>query len=105
MLSSSPRRTLLHVVYSDLSLRSLSRRERLWLWAICFCTLLLLAALQHLRVFLGDEIGTLRYLKYSPGYIVMHFNSWLSLNCLILVEDSRRQGVLAKAWLFGKFFP
>jgi hypothetical protein len=86
MLSSSHRRTLLDIVHSDLSLRCLSRRECLVLWAICFCTLLLLAALQHGRVFLGDEIGTLRCLKYSPGYILTHFGTWLSMNYFILVE-------------------
>ena len=73
MLSSSPRRTLLDVVHSDLSLRRLSRQERLVLGAICLCTLVLLAALQHGRVFLGDEIGTLRYLKKSPAYILTDF--------------------------------
>jgi hypothetical protein len=73
MLSSSPRRTLLDVVHSDLSLRRLSRQERLVLGAICLCTLVLLAALQHGRVFLGDEIGTLRYLEKSPAYILTDF--------------------------------
>jgi hypothetical protein len=53
----------LHYVHCELSLRRLSRQERLVLGAICLCTLVLLAALQHGRVFLGDEIGTLRYLK------------------------------------------
>ena len=66
-------RTLLDLVHSDLSLRCLSRKERLVLGAICLCTLALLAALQHGRVFLGDEIGTLRYLKESAGYILTHF--------------------------------
>ena len=58
------------------------------------CTLALLAALQHGRVFLGDEIGTLRYLKESPSYILTHFGTWLSMNYFILVE----KGV---AWLCG----
>jgi hypothetical protein len=56
--------------------------------------LALLAALQHGRVFLGDEIGTLRYLKESPSYILTHFGTWLSMNYFILVE----KGV---AWLCG----
>ena len=94
MLSSSRRRTLLDVVHSDLSLRCLSRRERLVLGAICLCTLALLCALQHNRVFFGDEIGTLNYLKESPGYILTHFGTWLSMNYFILVE----KGV---AWLCG----
>ena len=64
------------------------------LGAICLCTLALLAALQHGRVFLGDEIGTLRYLKESPSYILTHFGTWLSMNYFILVE----KGV---AWLCG----
>jgi hypothetical protein len=94
MLSGSRRRMLLDVVHSDLSLRSLSRRERLVLGALSLCTLALLCALQHNRVFFGDEIGTLNYLKESPGYILTHFGTWLSMNYFILVE----KGV---AWLSG----
>jgi hypothetical protein len=78
--------TLLHSVHSELSLRRLSRWERLALGAICLCTLVLLAALQHGRVFMGDEIGTLRYLKKSSTYILTHFDIWLSMNYFILVE-------------------
>jgi len=84
----------LHYVHCELSLRRLSRQERLVLGAICLCTLVLLAALQHGRVFLGDEIGTLRYLKKSPAYILTHFATHLSMNYFILVE----KGV---AWLCG----
>jgi hypothetical protein len=94
MLSRSRTRTLFGLVHSDLSLRCLSRRERVTLGAICLCTLTLLAALQHGRVFLGDEIGTLRYLKQSPIYILTHFATHLSMNYFILVE----KGV---AWLCG----
>src|SRR4029453_8402931 len=94
MLPSSRKRTLLDLVHSDLSLRCLSRKERLVLGAICLCTLALLAALQHGRVFLGDEIGTLKCLKESPTYILTHFSTWLSMNYFILVE----KGV---AWLCG----
>jgi hypothetical protein len=80
------RQTLLHCVHSELSLRWFSRRERLALGAICLCALLLLAALQHGRVFMGDEIGTLRYLKKNSTYILTHFDTWLSMNYFILVE-------------------
>ena len=97
MLSSNrqyEKQALLHLVHSGMSLRQLSRKERVVLGAICLCTLALLAALQHGRVFLGDEIGTLRYLKESPSYILTHFGTWLSMNYFILVE----KGV---AWLCG----
>jgi hypothetical protein len=80
------RQTLLDLVHSELSLRRLSKQERLALGAICLCTLLLLAALQYGRVFSGDEIGTLRYLKKSSTYILTHFSTWLSMNYFILVE-------------------
>ncbi|MFZ3377864.1 MAG: hypothetical protein WA183_20140, partial [Chthoniobacterales bacterium] len=50
--------TLLHRVHSELSLRWLSRRERLALAAISLCAFVLYAALQYGRVFTGDEIGT-----------------------------------------------
>jgi hypothetical protein len=56
--------------------------------------LVLLAALQHGRVFWGDEIGTLICLKRSPAYILTHFEVWLTMNYFILVE----KGV---AWLCG----
>jgi hypothetical protein len=48
--------------------------------------LVLLVALQHGRVFFGDEIGTLRFLKKHSSYIVTHFGTWLSMNYFILVE-------------------
>jgi hypothetical protein len=89
MLSSNRQRetqTLLHLVHSGMSLRQLSRKERVVLGAICLCTLALLAALQHGRVFFGDEIGTLKYLKQSPSYILTHFTTHLSMNYFILVE-------------------
>src|SRR4029077_9569201 len=86
MLSGRGTRTLLDLVHSELSLRCLSRRERVVLGAICLCTLLLLAALQYDRVFSGDEIGTLRYLTKSSAYILTHFSTWLSMNYFILVE-------------------
>ena len=94
MLSSARPRTLLDLIHSDLSLRCLSRRERVALGALCLCVLALLAALQHGRVFWGDEIGTLRCLKRSPTYILTHFETWLTMNYFILVE----KGV---AWLCG----
>ena len=69
------KQTLLHLVHSGMSLRQLSRKERVVLGAICLCTLVLLVALQHGRVFLGDEIGTLRYLKKSSAHILTHFST------------------------------
>src|SRR5258708_10603919 len=84
--STHQRRTWLDVVYSNLSSRHLSLGERLVLGVICLCTLVLLAALQHGRVFLGDEIGTLRYLKQTPTYILTHFRPLLTMNYFILFE-------------------
>lgn len=79
-------RTCLSGVYSKLSSQQLSRGERLVLAVICLCALILFVALQHGRIFLGDEIGTLRYLKQTPGYILTHFRIWLTMNYFILVE-------------------
>jgi hypothetical protein len=84
--STHQRRTWLDVVYSKLSSRHLSRGERLVLGVICLCSLILFAALQHGRIFLGDEIGTLRYLKQTPTYILTHFRIWLTMNYFILAE-------------------
>jgi hypothetical protein len=53
---------------------------------MCLCSLILFVALQHGRVFLGDEIGTLRYLKETPTYILTHFRPWLTMNYFILFE-------------------
>lgn len=94
MLTSARPRRLLDLIHSDMSLRCLSRRERVVLGALCVCLLALLAALQHGRVFWGDEIGTLICLKRSPTYIVTHFETWLTMNYFILFE----KGV---AWLCG----
>jgi len=84
--STYERRTWLNVVYSNLSSRHLSRGERLVLGVICLCSLILFVALQHGRLFLGDEIGTLRYLKQTPNYILTHFRPWLTMNYFILFE-------------------
>ena len=84
--STHQSRSWLDVVYSNLSLRHLSRGERLVLGVICLCSLILFVALQHGRIFLGDEIGTLRYLKQTPSYILTHFRIWLTMNYFILVE-------------------
>ena len=37
-------------------------------------------------IFLGDEIGTLRYLKQTPTYILTHFRPLLTMNYFILFE-------------------
>src|SRR6266481_2357466 len=84
--STHQRRTWLDVGYSKLSSRHLSRAERLVLGVICLCSSILFVALQHGRVFLGDEIGTLRYLKQTPTYILTHFRPWLTMNYFILCE-------------------
>jgi hypothetical protein len=84
--STYQRRTWLDVVYSKLSSRHLSRGERLVLGVICLCSLILFVALQHGRLFLGDEIGTLRFLKQTPTYILTHFRPLLTMNYFILFE-------------------
>src|SRR5262249_7739460 len=84
--STNRRRTWLDIFYTNLSSRHLSRGERLVLGVMCLCSLILLVALQHGRIFLGDEIGTLRYLKQTPGYILTHFRIWLTMNYFILAE-------------------
>ena len=84
----------LNYVRCELNLRRLSRREVFALGAMILCALVLYAALQYGRVFIGDEIGTLRYIKKSPGYILTHFATHLTMNYFILVE----KGV---AWICG----
>lgn len=86
--------TPLSRVHSDLTLRHLSGRERFILGALTLLALLMRAWLQHERLFWGDEIGTLNYIKESPGYLLSHFNSHLTMNYFILAEKWL-------AWLFG----
>lgn len=83
---SHERKTLLDRVRSRLSCQNLSWRARVALGALCLCTLALLITLQYGRVFLGDEIGTLRYLKQTPTYILTHFRPLLTMNYFILFE-------------------
>ena len=80
------RKTPLDLVRSRLSRRNLSWRERVALGALCLCTLVLLVTLQYGRVFSGDEIGTLRYLKENPSFILTHFTTHLTMNYFILFE-------------------
>ena len=88
------RQTPLSRVHIDRTLRCLSRRERFGLGVITILALLTRAWFQHGRIFWGDEIGTLDYIKKSPGYLLSHFASHLTMNYFILAE----KGI---AWLFG----
>ena len=38
------------------------------------------------RPFVGDEVGTLIYIKKSVPFILSHFESWLTMNYFILIE-------------------
>jgi hypothetical protein len=88
------RQTPLSRVRSDLTLSDLSVRERFGLGVITILALLIRAWYQHDRLFWGDEIGTLDYIKTTPGYLLSHFTIHLTMNYFILVE----KGI---AWLFG----
>lgn len=88
------KQTPLSGVHSNLALRHLSGRELFALGVITILALLVRAAFQHDRIFLRDEIGTLDYIKESPGYLLSHFTSQLTMNYFILVE----KGI---AWLCG----
>ena len=88
------RQTPLSRVHSDLGLRNLSGWERLALGVITIVALLIRAWYQHDRLFWGDEIGTLDYIKTTPAYLLSHFTYHLTMNYFILVE----KGI---AWLFG----
>jgi hypothetical protein len=85
---------LLRGVHAELTLRRLSRRERLALGAISLCALILWVALQHGRTFIGDEVATLPLLKQSATYLLTHFTVHLTMNYFILVEKW-------VAWLCG----
>ena len=80
------KQTPLSPVHFDLTLRRFSVQERLALGVITTLALLVRAWLQHDRIFLGDEIGTLNYIKESPGYLLSHFNAHLTMNYFILAE-------------------
>jgi len=42
----------------------------------------------HNRPFVGDEVGTLIYMKESASFILSHFSTWLSMNYFILLEKA-----------------
>ncbi len=88
------RQTPLSRVRSDLTLRHFSGREGFGLGVITILALLMRAWYQHDRLFWGDEIGTLDYIKTTPAYLLSHFTIHLTMNYFILVE----KGI---AWLFG----
>jgi hypothetical protein len=79
-------KTWLQHISSELSLRRLPRAERRALFTILACGLMVRAAVAYGRVFTGDEIGTLNYLKRSPAYILTHFRDHLTMNYFILTE-------------------
>jgi len=80
------KQTPLSRVHFDLTLRRFSRQERFALGVITTLALLVRAWVQHHRIFWGDEIGTLNYIKESPGYLLSHFNAHLTMNYFILAE-------------------
>lgn len=70
----------------DSSLSRLSTRQK---WLVACLTLAGAVAriwYQHDRPFLGDESGTLFYMRESAGYILSHYGTWLSMNYFILLE-------------------
>lgn len=95
MLSSARRRTLLDLIHSDLSLRCLLRRERVALGTLCLCLLVLLAALQHGRVFFGDEIATLRCAAAMLLLLLTYLNGVYTVAFLVLlvIAESVSAGV------------
>jgi len=86
--------TLLYRTRAELSLRSFSVREWLVLGTVTAFGLLLRAGTQWGRLFIGDEIATLTYMKKSTGYLLTHFGGQLTMNYFILAEK-------ALAWLSG----
>lgn len=86
--------TLLYRTRAELSLRSFSVREWLVLGTVTAFGLLLRVGTQWGRLFIGDEIATLTYMKKSTGYLLTHFGGQLTMNYFILAEK-------ALAWLSG----
>lgn len=88
--------------------RPFSRREGILLAVITAAGALLRVLYQRQRSFLGDELGTLRWIEESYGFLLRHFDTWLTMNYFLVIEKamveafgSERWVLVALPWLFG----
>src|SRR5437763_80804 len=73
-------------VHSELTLRRLSLLERLVLAAIILSALAMWIRFAQLRVFVGDEVGTLKLLHWRSSALLSQFDRHLTMNYFILAE-------------------
>ena len=67
------------------TLRDLPGAGRWFLAAICLFGILLRVWYQVGRPFIGDEVGTLLHIRKTYGYLLTHFEQWLTMNVYIVL--------------------
>lgn len=86
-------------IRAESSLSELDATERI----VLVLTTVLGAALrlwyQHDRPYLGDEVGTLIYMRESPAHILSNFGTWLSMNYFILLEKGLAGAFGSSPWV------
>ena len=70
------------------SLRDLDRPQRLTLVAATLLGAAIRIAYQDGRPFTGDEAGTLLCIAHDYGYLLTHFDTWLSMNAYLVMTKA-----------------
>lgn len=65
---------------------NLSKNAKLYLLGIAIIGSLIRIALCYDKPFLGDEVGTLIYIKKDIPYLLSHFATWLTMNYFLVAE-------------------
>lgn len=65
---------------------SLSKNAKWYLLGIAIIGALIRIALCYDKPFLGDEVGTLIYIKKDIPFLLSHFATWLTMNYFLVAE-------------------
>lgn len=65
---------------------NMSKNSRWYLLGITLIGSLLRIAICYDKPFIGDEVGTLIYIKKEIPYLLSHFATWLSMNYFLVAE-------------------
>ncbi len=64
------------------------RTERVLLWSSVAVAAALRLGYQHERAFMGDECGTVIHIERSVGYLLSHYERWLTMNYFLVLEKA-----------------
>jgi hypothetical protein len=90
--------TVLDRIRAGACLSELDASERLVLAALTVLGAALRVWYQHDRPWFGDEVGTLLYMRESPGFILSNFGTWISMNYFILIEKALALALGSGPW-------